>query len=379
MPRFLRRLLQFVLTAFLVVLGGAGGFLFAASRSGSPWVMSSTGVSFVPETRLVIAARDIEYCGPATPCGPGGRTDTIFYAEIKGGRVRLVSIPRDTLIETRSHRGRINAVYGESGPSGLALAVEELLGVEVDHYAILTLNSVASAVDAVGGIEVYLEAPMRYVDRAANLYIDFPAGQVHLDGEDAVKYMRFRGWAGSDLGRIARIQEVVLKTFARALTPTVWPRLPEAMAEVWQGVETDLDQSEALAFLPYVTNMSLEAVTLPVRPVGPYLVFDAKSQETFRRQFVQAPPVTFPPVARVTLRDGSGANLGPSYQERLARLGIGEVELVVSEPEAMSEIRVSDALAAGSYYAEALHLPMRSEYGLEEDEVAIVLGRDLIQ
>ena len=191
--------------------------------------------------------------------------------------------------------------------------------------------------------------------------------------------MRFRGWAGSDLGRIARIQEVVLKTFARALSPTVWPRLPEALAEVWQGVETDLDQSEALAFLPYVANMSLEAVTLPVQPVGPYLVFDAKSQETFRRQFIQAPPVTFPPVARVTLRDGSGANLGPSYQERLARLGIGEVELVVSEPEAMSEIRVSDALAAGSYYAEALHLPMRSEYGLEEDEVAIVLGRDLIQ
>ena len=320
----------------------------------------------MPETRLVIAARDIDYCGPATPCGPGGRTDTIFYAEIRGGRARLVSIPRDTLIETRSYRGRINAVYGASGPQGLARAVEELLGV-----AIVTLDSVASAVDAVGGIEVYLEAPMRYVDRAAKLYIDFPAGQVHLDGEDAVKYMRFRGWAGSDLGRIARIQEVILKT--------VWPRLPEALDEVWQGVETDLDQSEALAFLPYVANMSLEAVTLPVQPVGPYLVFDAKSQETFRRQFIQAPPVTFPPVARVTLRDGSGANLGPSYQERLARLGIGEVELVVSEPEAMSEIRVSDALAAGSYYAEALHLPMRSEYGLEEDEVAIVLGRDLIQ
>lgn len=381
MPRFLRRLLQFVLTAFLVVLGGAGGFLFAASRSGSPWVMGSGGRGFVPETRLVIAARDIEYCGPATPCGPGGRTDTIFYAEIRGARVRLVSIPRDTLIETRDYRGRINAVYGKSGARGLARAVEELLGVEVDHYAIVTLDSVASAVDAVSGIDVFLEAPMHYVDRAANLYIDFPAGQIHLNGEDAVKYMRFRGWAGSDLGRIARIQEVVLKTLGQALSPSVWPRLPEALSKVWRGVETDLEQSEALVYLPYLSRMSIEAVTLPVQPVGPYLVFDEKSRTTFQSQFSQAPPVTFPPNARLTLRDGSGANLGSIYQERLARLGIDidEVEVAATEPRAMSEVLVSEAVAAGSYYAEALHIPMRSEYGLETDEVAIVLGRDLVK
>ncbi len=74
-----------------------------------------------------------------------------------------------------------------------------------ERHLILTLASVARVVDAVGGVEVYLERPMRYTDRAAKLHIDFPAGPLRLSGEEAVKYMRFRtmpwettpGWTGS--------------------------------------------------------------------------------------------------------------------------------------------------------------------------------------
>lgn len=37
---------------------------------------------------LVVAARDTEYCGYHTACGPGKRTDTILYVHVRGGRPR---------------------------------------------------------------------------------------------------------------------------------------------------------------------------------------------------------------------------------------------------------------------------------------------------
>jgi predicted HD superfamily hydrolase involved in NAD metabolism len=49
----------------------------------------------LPEVGVVVAARDVEYCGHHTPCGPGSRTDTIFYLRLVGGEVKGVAIPRD--------------------------------------------------------------------------------------------------------------------------------------------------------------------------------------------------------------------------------------------------------------------------------------------
>ena len=41
---------------------------------------------------VVVAARDIEYCGYHTPCGPGSRTDTIFYVRLRGGEARALAL-----------------------------------------------------------------------------------------------------------------------------------------------------------------------------------------------------------------------------------------------------------------------------------------------
>ena len=68
----------------------------------------------VPEMGVVVAARDIDYCAPRTPCGPGSRTDTIFYVRVRGGEAVGVAIPRD--LYSPLVGGRINAAYGRGGP-----------------------------------------------------------------------------------------------------------------------------------------------------------------------------------------------------------------------------------------------------------------------
>ena len=334
-----------------------------------------------PELSLVLAARDIEYCAPATPCGPGSRTDTIFYIRLLGNRAWVVAIPRDTYVEFDGYKGKINAVYGFKGAEGLERAVEKVLGLRVDHHAIITLDLAARAVDEVGGVDVYLPADMDYDDNAADLHIHIPKGKQHLDGEQAVGYMRFRGWVGDDLSRLDRIKEVLLQVTKKALSPANWPRVPGLVREIWADLETDLDVGQVLALLPQLNGLELKSATLPEREEGSYLVFDDEARQKFLAAFmgIDAMPAVPPPEARVLILDGSGAGLGEAYAEGLKRLDLPAPEVRQIRLQDVSKVLVDKAIEAGSYYSEAVHLPLVTRFRLYYDaDVVIVLGRDLV-
>ena len=367
-----------------ILLLALGGLVWSGpSRRAGADARYAAGPDGLPELRVVLAARDIEYCGPATPCGPGRRTDTILYVRVVGNRAWVVAVPRDTYVELEDYRGRINAVFGFLGPEGLARAVEQVIGLRVDHYAILTLEVVEKAVDAVDGVDVILPAPMRYEDRAAGLVIDLPQGPYHLNGADAVKYMRFRGWEGSDLGRLDRIKEVLLKVARKAASPEYWPRLPGLLQQLWDGVLTDLTPSEVLPFVRYLQGFELRTATLPVQPQedSPYLILTPEARARFLQVFMNHGEgrATTVPDARVLILDGTGANLGERYAQGLARLGLGTFEVRPVLPQAVSQVLVDQALEAGAFYAEAVHLPLVTRYRIHYPaDVLIVLGQDLL-
>jgi len=65
-------------------------------------------------------------------------------------------------------------------------------------------------VNAIGGVDVVPDETMNYDDSWGHLHIHFTGGKVtHMDGEQAVSYMRFRHDACSDPCRIKRQQQVI--------------------------------------------------------------------------------------------------------------------------------------------------------------------------
>ena len=328
------------------------------------------GVGLLPEMRLVVAARDINYCGYHTPCGPGSRTDTLLYVLVQGGRARLIAIPRDTYSEVAS--GRINAAYGRGGAGLLKKAVEEVLGLPVEHHLVLTLTGIARLVDAVGGVEVVLDQPMRYTDRAAGLYIDFPAGRLHLDGEDAVKYMRFRHDAFGDYTRLDRIKAVLGQVLGKAKDPRRWPALLMAAREVWKEVDTDLSLEALTPFLPHLKGISLEAATLPTLEDGGYLRVDPRARSEFLARFLGESKPLYPPELPLTLR---GSRRALERAEPFLR-GIG-LSFRLEEGEGVPGVYTKD-LEAGRYYADLFHLPLLSPH-LPVEGVVVVLEDALDQ
>jgi len=159
---------------------------------------------------------------PAPPVVQGTRSDTIIVARIdpQAHRVTLLSIPRDlwTTIPGVGHEDRINSAFDTGGPALLARTVEQALGIPINHIVVVDMAGLPALVDALGGVAVQVDAPLR--DDYSGL--DLPtAGCQTLDGSEVLALVRSRHlqlfrdgqWQydpTSDLGRQLRV-EVVLQ------------------------------------------------------------------------------------------------------------------------------------------------------------------------
>lgn len=196
------------------------------------------------DTRATLSADEQDRLGTGNV--PGERTEAIGLVRLDPDReeVRILNVPRDTVL-TRcdGSRGRINGAYGigeRDGIGGISCVVQTLTswsGLEIDHAMKVDFRGFVDIVDALGGVEFHLEAPLR--DRNANL--DLAAGCVRLDGADALAFARARG-IDNDFGRIARQQRLIAEIRAELAEAGVFGdavRLVRTAEAVARNVELD--------------------------------------------------------------------------------------------------------------------------------------------
>jgi LCP family protein required for cell wall assembly len=199
---------------------------------------------------------------------PGGGllADTIIVVSIKPAenKVAMISIPRDlyVIIPGTNQRAKINAVhaYGEDQGKHKGLEMMKKITGEVTglpiHYAVsINFTGFKQLIDAVGGIDVYLETPFyetsQFVEgKECGIEFTLPAGNNHLDGETALCYARARENT-SDFDRAKR-QQVILKALKDKLvslgTLTDFGKLNAILNAIGDNVRTDMKSHEMKKF-----------------------------------------------------------------------------------------------------------------------------------
>ena len=162
--------------------------------------------------------------------------DTILVLSFANetGKVRIISIPRDTLISSRTVSGKIGVLYGRGGANFLVREVSKMLGVPIHQYVIIDMRTFAELIDVLGGLDIYVEENMDYEDEAAGLSIHIGQGYQHLSGEDVQKYLRWRGEKLGDMGRVQRQQKFIKALYAKVLQLETLPKLP-AIADIFRN------------------------------------------------------------------------------------------------------------------------------------------------
>lgn len=198
------------------------------------------------------------------------RSDTVILAriDIDNRKAVVMSIPRDTRVPSQKHKGygKLNHAYAFGGIEGLRDTVVNLTGVPINNYLILNYNSFPKIVDAVGGVDLTIKKRMKYTDKAQNLHIDFHPGPAHLNGSDALKYVRFRMDAMGDLGRMKRQQQFAAAFMKKVLTPAILPRLPELVELVLSEIKTDVPLKTGLRIAGRLKSMRLPDVKFFTMP-----------------------------------------------------------------------------------------------------------------
>lgn len=184
-------------------------------------------------------------------------TDTIMVGRIdtETHKIDVVSIPRDTMVNVSWGTKRVNTYYssdlvsGGNGIDGLMKGIRDLVGFDIDCYAVVDLEAFVELVDAIGGVDYDVPIDMYYYDPSQGLNISIPAGMQHLDGETAVKVVRFRsGYPTADIGRIGTQQDFLMSVAGQMLTLGNIPNLPTFIDIFEKYVTTNLSAANISFF-----------------------------------------------------------------------------------------------------------------------------------
>ncbi|MEU0129550.1 MULTISPECIES: LCP family protein [unclassified Streptomyces] len=215
----------------------------------------------------------------------GARSDTALVVHIPEGRTEAVavSIPRDTLVtrpectapdgskKASAERVMFNSVYSQVGPACVVKTVEQMSGVRIDHYLEINFAGFKDLVDAIGGVTIDVEEPIK--DQASGL--DLTAGTHRLDGTESLAYVRTRHGVGdgSDLGRIGLQQQFLLALLTEIKSqdllgsPTTTYRIADSATRSLttdEGLASLTSLSEFARSMNGVDPASMETIMLPV-------------------------------------------------------------------------------------------------------------------
>ncbi|BAL81744.1 putative LytR family transcriptional regulator [Selenomonas ruminantium subsp. lactilytica TAM6421] len=261
-----------------------------------------------------------------------GRSDTLMIASIdpKTKQASLLSVPRDTRVKIKGHGfDKVNAAYAYGKQSLSQDTVENLLGVNIDHYIIINTKSFKKIIDAIGGIDIDVPKRMHYEDPwddDGGLIIDFQPGMQHMDGAKAVTYVRYRDEEG-DLGRIRRQQDFVRACMDKVLSPAIIPKLPSVVKEIMESIDTDLSLRQILEFVGTLKESKENGLKTDMVPGKP--------------MYIDGVSYWIPNLnkLRMTVADTLGVSLSGRYKTKM-EADIREYESSI--PAGASEVPASD-------------------------------------
>ncbi|KPL07192.1 hypothetical protein AMJ86_05340 [bacterium SM23_57] len=206
----------------------------------------------------------------------------IVRVDFLSPRVTILTLPRDLWVEIpeiSDHygitHGKLNQAYlygtkgmgyydGPGQGAGLmALTLAHNFDLFVDHYGVINMATMARIINAVGGIDIYLEEAVD--GRVRDQKVDFSAGHNHLTGRNAILFARARQ-QDSDLNRINRQTQVLYALQEKILSPSILPQIPKLITTFQDAVITDLslnDIANLTCLVPHITNEKMIIGNLP--------------------------------------------------------------------------------------------------------------------
>ena len=187
----------------------------------------------------------------------------------------MFSIPRDTYVPIACNNNRYAKINSSAayGTSCVIDTIEQLTDITIDYYVKINFKGVVDLVDALGGIEVDIEAPDFNYNHGVNcggrfceqnsdrdtsssgmIYLD--PGLQTIDGEAALAYARCRHlYLQSDIDRNRHQQQVVEAIAKKASSMENLANLEDILNSITKNITTNMSTEQILSFYDVLKSM----------------------------------------------------------------------------------------------------------------------------
>lgn len=296
-----------------------------------------------------------------------GLSDTIQIISIDpiNSSLSMLSVPRDLYVTApKLGKIKINGVYNQSqkkctkktstcdpeidyGAEALKDVLESTLGIDVHYFARINFEGLKKLVDAVGGIQVYVDKPLsdpKFPNKTNTGYepLYIPAGMQRMNGDTALKYARSRQTT-SDFDRSRRQQQVMLaiKDKLGVIDIISNPKkLTTMISIVGSNLRTDMTVEEITKLYSLIKTVDSKKITTKVLDAsvdsplksstnggGAYIIIPKKGVDDFSevKEFVQTvfpEPYIIKEAAKVYVINATGKETNTKkIVDSLTRLG----------------------------------------------------------
>lgn len=246
-----RKILPWVIVIILILVGGVAGFGLMVYKD-----LTNTAKNIHTDLKRdksdkreeAINVKDLHpfsvlMLGVDERKDDAGRSDTMVVLTVNPQQksTKLLSIPRDTLTEIvgKDFNDKINHAYAYGGIKMSLNTVEHFLDIPIDYVVQVNMESFKDIVDAVGGIDLKNDFAFSWGGK------DFPVGTVHLNGEQALAYVRMRYEdPRGDFGRQDRQKNVIQAVLKKGASVNTLFNYGDIFKAIEKNVRTNLTFDE---------------------------------------------------------------------------------------------------------------------------------------
>ena len=226
---------------------------------------------------------------------PTIHSDTVIFVSYypRQKTLDVISIPRDTYIDVDFTKFRkITEIYAyfyaktknkKYAATEFKKIVEEKFffttstyKIEIPYFFVIDYKNFEKFIDTIGKIKIVVNEPMHYDDNAGNLHIHFEPGVYYINGEESLKYVRYRG-KDTDINRIKRQQEFIKSLLNKIFNPISFYKIPIIIYNFNKCFVTNISFWEMLNLVIELRDLKITNVrfsTLVGKPSGRYLELD---------------------------------------------------------------------------------------------------------
>jgi len=296
----LRKRFRLIIASSVLLLGGLALFWWFQERGeGLP----------SPGERVNILILGLDYVEGKS------RSDTILFASLKEKDVVLISVPRDLRLKFPDGKlHKANAAYSIGGARLARKVVANFLDIRIPFYVVIDYKGFESLIEILGGVDITIEKPLKYEDKAQGLKIDLPAGPQHLSGKQALDYVRYRDEQG-DYGRIRRQQNLLKALLEKGLQFESLAKLKEMIKAGARLLNTNLALVDMYTLMERLQGLQASQVVMASIP-GESVIIDKVSYlepdlvrtKALIDELILGKEVLTPDEIKVLVLNGSGAS-----------------------------------------------------------------------